>query len=231
MPIKTSLSNSDIEALTSQANNLRDRLIVSFLWDTGVRVSELLKVTIGNIDLEKREVLIPHLKRGIHKVCPVCNKQGGRRIAFCSRCGSNLSRVEAVGIEERSRIIDIGDDLVIQIKEFLSGEEHNPNEPLIKLTRQGVYEVIRKLSEAAGLGGKIMLNPETSRRHFVHPHDFRASLATDGLEMAKNDVSMQKALQSKLGHKSLDTTSRYNRLTASSIKNFSAELREKRKKK
>jgi integrase len=51
MPIKTSLSNSDIEALTSQANNLRDRLIVSFLWDTGVRVSELLKVTIGNIDL------------------------------------------------------------------------------------------------------------------------------------------------------------------------------------
>ena len=231
MAIKTSLNTKDIKNLLAQATNLRDRLIILFLYDTGVRVSELLQITHGNIDLGQKTVLIPHLKRGIHKVCPKCSKQGGRRIAFCSRCGTSLSNVEAIGIEERKRIIDIGDEVVEAIKEFTADEKLSPNQPLIKLTRQAVYFIIRKMAEEAGLGGQIMLNPETGRTHYVHPHDFRSSLATDGMEMAKNDGNQQKALQQKLGHKNFETTMRYVRLTTEATKDFSEDLRESRRRK
>jgi integrase len=227
--IKTSLNTKDVEKIISQADNLRDKLIVQFYYDTGIRVSELLQIRMKNIDLEQKTVLIPHLKHGIHKVCPVCNKQGGRKIAFCSKCGSDLSRVEAIGIQERTRLIDIGDDLVTAIKEFIGVDPIDPEAPLIGLTRQSVYNTIRALAAAAGLGGRIMLNPETGQRHYVHPHNFRDSLATDGLEKAKGDANMQKALMIKLGHARFETTLRYDRLTASSTKTFSEDLRNRRK--
>lgn len=228
--IKTSLSTRDIDAMVAQATNLRDKMIVMFYYDTGIRVSELLEVKLGNIDLENRTVLIPHLKHGIHKVCPVCNKQGGRKIAFCSRCGTDLSRVEAIGVQERKRLIDIGEETVDVIKEFLGNEEHSQDERLVNLTRQAVYLIIRKLSSAAGLGGRIMLNPETGKKHFVHPHNFRDSLATDGLQLAKGDATLQKAVQEKLGHTRFETTLRYNRLTTDIVKDFSKKLREQRRK-
>ena len=229
MAIKTSLSSDDINKLMDQTTNLRDRLIVTFLYDTGCRVSEMLQVTWANIDLESSTILIPHLKRGIHKVCPQCSRQGGRRVMFCSKCGTNLSAVEAVGIEERSRIISIGDDLSKVIKDFSEGDNPDPTTLLIGITRQGVYEVLRKVSEAAGLGGRIMLNPETGKRHFVHPHSFRDSLATDWLSNYGDNLNAAKALQNRLGHKNFETTQRYNKLTAEAVNTYAQEIRTKRK--
>ena len=228
MPIKTTLSSKDIEKIIAQADNLRDRLIVMFYFDTGVRCSELLQITYGNIDLAQKSVLISHLKRGTHKICPLCNKRAGHATAFCSKCGNDLSRVEAVGIKERKRLIDIGDDLVEVIKEFTE-EKYTPDQRLISLTRQAVYDIIRKLAKSAGLGGRIMLNPESGKKHYVHVHSFRDALATDWLEMAKNDVQKQKALSMHLGHVDFSTTMRYDKLTPHAINETRNEVRNFRK--
>jgi len=228
MTIKTSLTVEDYKKLLEAATNQRDRLILSFYYDTGVRCSELLRIKRGNIDLMKRTVLIPHLKRGVHKICPKCNKQGGARISFCSKCGTNLTKVEPVGIEERSRLIEISPDLTKQIGKFLEGDPEDPERPLIELSRQSVYFMIRQVAEKAGLGGKIMLNPETGRRHYVHIHNFRDSLASDWLEHFGDNLNAAKALQNKLGHKNFETTQRYNKLTQEVVDKYADEIRKKR---
>jgi integrase len=226
MPNKTTLTPQDVKNITDQADNLRDKLIISFYYSTGVRVSEFLSVTFQNVDFENGTVLIPHLKRGVHKVCPKCKRQGGRAIKFCSRCGSDMSKIVPIGISERSRIIGIDSDLIQLIKDYIKGKKLKKTDPIISLTRQSVYSVVRKLSEKAGLGGKIMLNPETGRYHYVHTHDFRSSLATDWLEMAKTDVNKQKALQTLLGHSDFGTSMRYNRLTSTQMDDTHKEFKE-----
>lgn len=212
--------------MIDQTSCLRDRVIVSFFADTGARVSELLKVKIKDLDLENGVVLIPHLKRGIHKVCPSCGKRAGRNTPFCSHCGADLSKVRAEGIEERNRLIDIGDTTCSVLQRYVAGMK--PEEHLISITRQRVYYMIRDLARKIGLKGKVILNPETGKKHHVHPHDFRSSLAVAWLDYAGSDVGKQKALQEQLGHKMFETTMKYHKLTPSRVKKVSDEVRKRR---
>jgi len=226
MPIKTSLTSSEIQKMIALTQNPRDRLILSFLGDSGVRVSELLNLTVDQIDFDTREVLIRHLKRGVKKKCPSCHKTAGGHTGYCSRCGADLSRVEAEGIEERRRIIGLGQDTINLLREHTRGM--SDGDRVIALTRQQIYNIVREAAERAGIEGKAILNPDTGRRHFVHPHNFRDSLAVDWLDVAGADLSKQKALQEHLGHKVFDTTMRYKKLNPSTVKKVEDEIRDSR---
>ncbi len=226
MSIKTCLTGSEIQKMIEVMDSPRDKLIISFYADSGCRVSELLTLTVDQIDLDTREALIRHLKRGIKKKCPNCGRAAGRRTNFCSRCGEDLSLVEAEGIEERRRIIGLGQETIDLLKEHTLGMIGS--DKIIDLTRQQVYNIVREAAERAGLAGKAILNPETGKRHFVHPHDFRAALATDWLEMAGGDIEKQKALQTHLGHAVFDTTTRYLRLKPTKVKHIEDEVRNQR---
>ncbi len=226
MPIKTSLTSVEIRKMIEATGSPRDRLIISFYADSGARVSEFLNLTVDQIDLDTREALIRHLKRGVKKKCPDCSRVAGAHTRYCSRCGADLTKVEAEGIEERRRIIGLGQETVDLLRSHTRGMIGSDN--IINLTRQQVYNIVRKAAEQAGLAGKIILNPETGKRHFVHPHDFRAALATDWLELAKDDVVKQKALQEHLGHAGFDTTMRYERLKPSRVKSVEDEVRNQR---
>lgn len=230
MPTKTYLTYDDVQRMLECTNSLRDRLILMFYYDTGCRCSELIRVKLKDIGFDNGTVLIPHLKRGIKKKCPVCGKAGGRRIQFCSHCGADLSGVEALGIEERSRIIDVSSELVGMLSEYVKGENLNSEDKLFNLTRQAIYHIVRQSAKIAGLDGKIILNPETGKRHYVHPHNFRDSLAVDWLNVAGNDMGKQKALQEQLGHKNFETTQRYNKLTPAAVKKVRDEVRNLRSK-
>ena len=208
------------------AQNTRDKLIISFYGDTGCRASELLAIHPKDIDFKNGNVLIPHLKRGTHKHCPKCNKVGGRNTVWCSKCGNNLSKVEAIGVEERHRIISLGADLTKQLRDYTKGMQ--PDDLVINLSRQAVYYIIRDLATKAGLDGEVLLNPSSGKTHHVHPHIFRSSLAVDWLKVAGSDVNKQKALQDHLGHKSFDTTMGYNVLSPSQVKSVGDEVRKMR---
>jgi len=223
--IKTTLTPEEIQRMIEVAPCLRDKVIIACYSDTGMRASELLKITIDNLDLDKRLVLIPHLKRGVKKTCPICNRRAGRNQRFCSKCGADLSSVESEGIEERSRLINFG----VKTRELLQEytRDMKPSDSLIALSRQQVYFIVRDIAEKAGITGKL-LNPETRKKHFVHPHAFRDSLAVSWLELAGSDVGKQKALQMHLGHKNFETTMRYNKLTPENIRSVSDEVRKLR---
>jgi integrase len=229
VPIKTYLTPEDIEGMIASTTNLRDKVVLSFLSDTGVRVSELLAITPVDIDLDRQEVIIPHLKRGVKKHCPKCSRVAGRNTKYCSKCGYDLSKISAEGIEERTRLISIGENLVKLISNYLQERsEKSLEEPLINLTRQMVYKIVRDAAINSGLAGKIFLNTETGQHHYVHPHDFRSALAVSWLEYAGNDASKQKALQTQLGHKDFATTQRYNKLTPKAVRSVGDEVRKAR---
>ena len=228
MAIRTFITPTEITAMISKATNLRDKMVLTFLSDVGCRVSEMLALTPANIDLDRQEVIIPHLKRGTKKKCPKCLRIAGRSTRFCARCGADLSKVTAEGLEERTRIVSIGKDTSDILREYLSRIPIEPDKPLVPLTRQMIYKIVRDAAISIGLSGKMFLNPETGKKHYVHPHDFRSALAVSWLDFAGSDATKQKALQDHLGHKSFETTMRYNKLTPGAVRTVSDEVRSRR---
>lgn len=222
--MKTYLTPNEIKQMIALAPTLRDKVLISFLADTGCRISELLSIKIEHLDFENNLVLIPHLKRGIRKKCPKCLKPAGRSQPFCSHCGTDLSKVIAEGLQERSRLINVGSGTMQLIRQYLKGRP--TIKELLPLTRQHAYLIIRQAGEAAGIG-KI-LNPTTGEEHYVHPHIFRASLAVDWLHEAGDDVGMQKALQDHLGHQRFETTMGYNKLAPGDVRKTGKKVMEKR---
>lgn len=226
MAIKTYLTSREIRKMIESAANLRDRLIIQFYADTGCRCSELLAIRNQDVDLNSKTIMIPHLKVGIRKRCPKCGRTAGKRQAFCSRCGTDLSRVELEGQEDRHRLINIGEETVALIKEWQEKRPDKKSENLIPLTRQSIYFIIRAAGEKAGL--PKLLNPETGHDHHVHPHSLRDSLAVSWLNVAKSDANKQKALQQHLGHRRFDTTMKYAKLSPSETRDTFEEVRKAR---
>lgn len=52
------LTPEEVRAMVDAADNLRDKLIVSLLFCTGMRVSELVSIEISNVDLEEGSVRV-----------------------------------------------------------------------------------------------------------------------------------------------------------------------------
>lgn len=229
MALKTTFQSDEISKVAQFARCQRDQVIWSFYSDTGTRESELLGITVQNIDFDSGEVLIPHLKHGIKKKCPKCSKSAGRSSRWCVHCGADLSKVVAEGIQERSRIITVGPETLELLREFTAGMQ--PDEKVIKLSRQSIYNIVRTMAEDAGFKGRIFLNPTSGIRHFPHPHLLRSSLAVDWLAAAGGDMTKQKALQDHLGHAEFSTTQRYNVLASAQVKKMADEVRQSRFKK
>lgn len=56
--IKKPFSAAELEALRTSCNTLRDRALVEFLYSTGVRVSELVSLNVGDIEMGKQELIV-----------------------------------------------------------------------------------------------------------------------------------------------------------------------------
>ena len=56
--IKKTLSEKDIDALRESRTNIRDKVIIDFLFSTGVRVSELVRLNRSDIDFTERECVV-----------------------------------------------------------------------------------------------------------------------------------------------------------------------------
>ena len=56
--IKKPFSAEELEALRVNCGNLRDRALVEFLYSTGVRVSELVALNVGDIEMGRQELIV-----------------------------------------------------------------------------------------------------------------------------------------------------------------------------
>ena len=214
--LKTYLEPREVERLIGAATNLRDKLIIQLLARTGCRVSEHCSLEAANIDFQRSIILIEHLKRIARRQCPNCGKKVGTRNKFCPYCGSALEQIDPEK-QRRQRLIHLDRDTLSLAREYLE-KRARKNDRLICLSRQRVDQVLKDAAVRAGLGGRILLNPETGSgtRHQVSAHRLRDALAIRWLR-ARNDPEGQKALQEHLGHKRFDTTARYLKIDIDQI--------------
>jgi integrase/recombinase XerD len=170
------LSPAEVERLLDAAAGttpraLRDRALAELLYGAGLRVSEAVSLDRQSVDLENRLV----------------------------RC---------LGKGNKERVVPIGREAVDALRRYLARgrpflERRNRQELFLNanggaLTRAGVFFILRRLAEKAGL------EPER-----IHPHLLRHSFATHLLEGGAD----LRAVQEMLGHADLATTELYTHVS------------------
>lgn len=153
------------------ALGLRDKAILELLYALGIRVTELIDLNINHLNFEEGFI----------------------------RC---------VGKGDRERLVPIGKSALKATKEYLDYAR-----PLLtkgkgsasllvnrfgdRLTRQGVWKIIKKYLKQAGLSSKIS------------PHTFRHTFATHLLENGADLLSVKELL----GHQDISTTQIYTHVS------------------
>ena len=160
----------------ASAQARRDSALLEFLYGTGARVSETIGVDLSDLDLTERVVLLTG-KGAKQRLVPL----GGKAVAAIrSWLPDRLSLVRR----------EAGGDPV-----FLNLRGG-------RLTRQGVFDVVRKHAGHAGI---------EPRR--VSPHVLRHSAATHMVE-AGADL---RTVQEMLGHATISTTQVYTRVSPAHV--------------
>jgi integrase/recombinase XerD len=167
------LSHEDIEALLNEPTKysdpkaFRDKAFLELLYATGMRVSELVSLDVQDVDLETGLV----------------------------HCSSGSGRHRELPITERA---------IESMRAYLDGARpaiaRDPRESALflnhrgqRLTRQGLWLIIKSRVEAAGLDVEVT------------PHTLRHSFATHLLDGGANLREVQKLL----GHANISTTQIY----------------------
>ena len=169
------LSVDEIDAMIaaidlSKPEGHRNRAIIEVLYGSGLRVSELVDLRLSNLYLDEGYMLVEGKgsKQRLVPLSPQSVKQIG------------LWRTDRNALDVKK-----GNEDYL----FL-------NRRGARLTRAMIFEIVRRLAEAAGV------------HKTVSPHTFRHSFATHLLENGAN----LRAIQQLLGHESITTTELYTHL-------------------
>lgn len=175
--IPKTLSQSDMERLlaaparTGGSKALRDRALLELLYATGMRVTEVVNLRLEDVDWETGSVNCPG------------KADRRRRIPL----GSALPPLQEY--LDRGRPNFSRDDSPTML--FLNHRGQ-------KLTRQGVWLILKESAEAAGLDGDVT------------PHTLRHSFAKHKLGQGED----LRRVQELLGHANLSTTQVYRQVEA-----------------
>lgn len=159
---------SFIAACKKTATGRRDSALLLFAYDTGVRSTELAALTVGDVDVVRGTALIRH------------------------------------GKGDRSRMVVFSNVTAAALRKYLLADHRdgeNPAAPLFPsqvgghLTRNGVYQLTRRIAAAAGVTGRLGL------------HRLRHAMAETTLASGGN----LRFVQDQLGHRDLSCLHRYTR--------------------
>lgn len=214
--LKAYLTKEDIDNLISKAQCLRDAIIIRFLYYSGCRVSELISISVSDIDFEARWVSIPHLKERSRFYCPECQVRLAKADRFCGGCGSKIDKpIRDKMQEQRRRRIRIDDTTLRMVREWLK-ERRDKQERVIPLNRNTIYHIVRDTAERAGLGGQILQIDELTQSHYISPHRLRDAFAVKAVRQDGSTDSIR-MLQEHLGHKDVGTTLRYRKVAGEEL--------------
>ena len=164
--LKAYLEPEQVERLVASAGNPRDALLVRIPWRTGVRVSELLGIRIGDIDFENRAIIIKVLKQRKKDRKPF----------------------------ERRRVVPVDRGTLDEIKRYLEWRKQFPykGDLLFPITRQRVDQIFWMLGRRAGI--KEIGDPAVSKYRKFHPHILRHSFSIHCVKNGMSIERLQKIL-------------------------------------
>jgi integrase/recombinase XerD len=155
---------------------LRDRALLELMYACGLRASEATGLDVGDVDL-RHAILRARGKGSKERLVPV-----GREAIAAVRVYLERGRHALVGVRDESKLF--------------------VNQRGGELTRQGLYKIVARHAEAAGLKGKM--SPHTLR------HTFATHLLAGGCDL--------RSVQEMLGHADIATTQIYTHLSAERLK-------------
>ncbi len=175
------LSYAEVQRLLAQPRGddpatLRDRALLELMYASGLRASETISLEISDIDLE-HGIVRARGKGSKERLVPV----GGRALAAV-RVYLRTGRPKMVRSHDERKLF----------LNFRGGP----------LTRQGLYKIVLRHAESAGLGDRM--SPHTLR------HSFATHLLSGGCDL--------RSVQEMLGHADLSTTQLYTHLSGEELK-------------
>ena len=168
-PLPYYLTVEEAHKLVDVADTERDRLFLRLFWETGVRVSEAIALTLGDVGRDGIRVL-------------------GK---------GNVERVVFVQDGLVKAILFYAQENVLERHDFLF-----PSRKGGHITKQRADQIIKQTARRAGL------------QRNVHAHLFRHGYAINFL----NCGGRLDALQEQLGHRDINTTRIYLRLSDEDVK-------------
>ena len=175
------LSYSEVQKLLAQPRGddktvSRDRALLELMYASGLRASETIGLDVSDIDIESG-VLRARGKGSKERLVPVGDKA--------------LAAVRMYLRSGRPELVGDGDERKLFVN-FRGGA----------LTRQGLYKIVLRHAESAGLKGRM--SPHTLR------HSFATHLLSGGCDL--------RSVQEMLGHADLSTTQLYTHLSGEELK-------------
>jgi integrase/recombinase XerD len=155
---------------------LRDRALLELMYACGLRASEVIGLELADVD-EQEGVLRARGKGSKERLVPVGRQALSALNAYCAR-----GRPALVGLRHEPHL-------------FVNARGR-------QLTRQGLFKIVQRYAEAAGLAGRM--GPHTLR------HTFATHLLAGGCDL--------RSLQEMLGHADLSSTQIYTHLSAERLK-------------
>ena len=212
--MKAYLEPDEVAMMEKAAPNLRDKLLIRILFHLSCRVTEVLGLTVEDIDFNQSTITIQHLKTRVKLSCPHCSARLGRSHQFCPKCGLEVREVVAQEREQRRlRTLPVDKRTLDMLRDYidqggpLSG---NGKQLLLGINRHRAWQIVRDCARRAGLPS--LKNTETGKVHHVSPHRLRDAFA---VMVVKKDDSTDsiRMLQEHLGHASIGTTMRYRKIS------------------
>ena len=211
--MKAYLELDDMVAMEMAAKNLRDRLLVKMLSRLGCRISEVLGLTLQDVDFTRCTVTIQHLKARPKLSCTVCGQSLGIAHTFCPNCGSRIDKAKVEQQEHRrQRVLPVDNDTLKLLKEYVQHRGlavQNGKEVIFRINRHRAWQIVTRCAERAGL--PKLSNPETGRVHNVSPHRLRDAFAVHAMKLDDSGDGLR-LLQEHLGHQSFNTTAKYRKV-------------------
>lgn len=164
--LKGYLLPEQVKRLIAVAKNIRDILLVLILWRTGIRVGELIRIRVPDVDFENRAILIK-----VQKV----RKKDGKEL-------------------ERRRVVPIDRGTLDKVKDYLEWRKQFPykGDLLFPISRQRVNQIFWKLGRRAGINE--IGDPAISQHRKLHPHLLRHSFAIHCVKHGMSIERLQKIL-------------------------------------
>jgi integrase/recombinase XerD len=181
------LTTDEIDAIVqcidlSKPLGQRNKAIIETLYGSGLRVTELINLQLSRINIQEGYMLVE-------------GKGSKQRLVPLSP--TSIQQIENWLLDRNLMQIKKGNEDFL----FL-------NKRGAKLTRAMIFEIVKVLTEQAGIRKK------------VSPHTFRHSFATHLLENGAN----LRAIQQLLGHESITTTELYTHIDVKMLRNTILEF-------
>jgi integrase/recombinase XerD len=218
---KAYLEPEEVEKLEEAGEYLRDKLLIRLLFRLGCRISEVLGISVSDIDFGQATVTIKHLKMRINLSCPRCNTRLSKTAKFCPGCGIKVEKAVASERQHsRVRTLPIDGDTLQMIRDYIDRGgpvSHNGKQVLFGISRYQAWRIVKECAEKAGLGR--LVNPETGKVHHISPHKLRDSFAVLAVKQDDSGDGLR-LLQQHLGHQSFNTTAKYRKISGKEHKEW-----------